>query len=62
MNPGLKLRETYLWAMYQVARILQPTGGLVSGVSRLEGEHTAPDLDLAVCKLDKLTKIVPHVH
>ncbi len=61
MNPVLNLRESYLRAKYPVARILLPTGGLLSGVSRLEGEHTAPDFDIAVSNLDNLTKIFPHV-
>ena len=46
MNPVLNLRESYLRGKYSVARILLPTGGLLSGVSRLEGEHTAPDFDI----------------
>ena len=62
MNPVLDLRESYLRAKYPVSRILLPTGGLLSGVSRLEGEHTAPDFDIAVSNLDNVTKIFPHVH
>jgi ribosomal protein S12 methylthiotransferase accessory factor len=61
MNPVLNLRESYLRSKYPIARILLPTGGLLSGVSRLEGEHTAPDFDIAVSNLDNLTKIFPHV-
>jgi ribosomal protein S12 methylthiotransferase accessory factor len=61
MNPVLNLRESYLRSKYPVARILLPTGGLLSGVSRLEGEHTAPDFDIAVSNLDNLSKVFSHV-
>lgn len=61
MNLALNLSESYLRAKYPVARLLLPTGGILSGVSRLEGEHTAPDFEIAVSNLDNLTKVFPHV-
>lgn len=61
MNPVLDLGEAYLRRKYPVARILLPTGGLLSGVSRLEGGHTTPDFDIAVSNLDNVTKVFPHV-
>jgi ribosomal protein S12 methylthiotransferase accessory factor len=61
MNPVLNLREDYLRSKYPVARLLLPTGGVLSGVTRLAGEHTAPDFEIAVSDLDNLTKIFPHV-
>lgn len=61
MNPALLLNESYLRAKYPVSRLLLPTGGILSGVTRLIAEHTAPDFEIAVANLDNLTKIFPNV-
>lgn len=61
MNLALDLPEDYLREQYPVARLLLPTGGILSGITRLVGEHTAPDFEIAVSNLDNLTHIFPHV-
>ncbi|MDP5210778.1 YcaO-like family protein [Microbulbifer sp. 2205BS26-8] len=61
MNLALDLSEDYLRRKYPAAKLLLPTGGILSGVTRLVGEHTAPDFEIAVSNLDNLTHIFPHV-
>src|SRR4051812_30789887 len=61
MNPNLTLDERYLRNKYSFGHSLTAIGGILSGVSRLSAEHTAPDFEIAVSDLDNLTKIFPHV-
>jgi ribosomal protein S12 methylthiotransferase accessory factor len=61
MNFALPLREEYLLGKYPAARLLMPGGGILSGVTRLAGAHTAPDFEIAVSNLGNLTKVFPHV-
>lgn len=61
MNLALALREEYLREKYPAARLLLPIGGILAGVTRLVGEHTAPDFEIAASNLDNLSKVFPHV-
>lgn len=61
MNVTLALREEYLRGKYPVARLMQPLGGVLDGVTRLSAELTAPEFEIASSSLNNLTKIFPHV-
>lgn len=61
MNPTLVLDDHALFAKYRFARLMQPVGGIMTGVTRLAAEHTAPDLEIATNRLENVTKVFPHV-
>lgn len=61
MNPAIPIDDEYLFSRYPFARLLRPGYGILSAVTRLTGEHTAPDLEIAHSGLDNLTKVFPHV-
>jgi ribosomal protein S12 methylthiotransferase accessory factor len=61
MNKNLALEDAFLWSKYPVAKLLQPTGGILSGLIRLSGNDTSTNFDLAATNLDNLTKIFPHL-
>lgn len=61
MNLVLPLDEGYLRAKYRAARLLQPLGGLLSGVTRVAGDASSPDFEMANSNLGNLTPIFPHV-
>jgi ribosomal protein S12 methylthiotransferase accessory factor len=61
MNFVFDLPDAYLRETYPVTRLLMPTGAILAGVTRMAGEHTAPDFQIAVSNLDNMTKIFPHI-
>lgn len=61
MNISLDINEKYLKERYSVTQLLSPQGGVLSGVTRLVGEHTAPDFEVAVSNLGNLTHVFPHI-
>ncbi|WP_052713062.1 YcaO-like family protein [Pseudoalteromonas rubra] len=61
MNIGHNLDEKYLRKKYSVAKLLAPTGGILSGITRLCGEHTAPDFEIAVSNIDNMTHTFSHI-
>ncbi|MCP4989104.1 MAG: hypothetical protein GY928_24505 [Colwellia sp.] len=61
MNKNLALSDSFLWSKYPQAKLLQPTGGILSGLVRLSGSHTSTNFDLAATNLDNMTRIFPHL-
>ncbi|AGT10940.1 YcaO-like family protein [Paracoccus aminophilus] len=61
MTPQMDLDDAKLRARHSVWRLLMPSGGIMSGVTRMTGENGAPDLHIAVSKLGNLSKVFPHV-
>lgn len=61
MTPQMDLDDAMLRARHPIWRLLMPSGGIMSGVTRMVGENGAPDLHIAVSKLGNLTKVFPHV-
>ena len=61
MNPSLSLNEEYLRLKYPVARLLQPVGGILSGLVRLGGEIGVPDFNTAYTSLNNVSKLFPYV-
>lgn len=61
MNKVLPLDELYLRRKYPVMSLLQPEGGVLSGVARVIGDEVSPDFDMANSNLGNLTPVFPHV-
>lgn len=61
MTPQLDLDDLALRRRHPMWRLLLPTGGIMSGVTRMVGENGSPDLHVAVSKLGNLTRVFPHV-
>ena len=61
MNTYLPMGEAYLRAKFPLARILSPSGGLLSGVLRMGGEATTSDFHVAASNVGNMSEIFPHL-
>ena len=61
MTPMLDLSEARLRQRYPFWKLLTPTGGLLSGVTRLANEPSAPDFEIAVSNLGNLSKAFSYI-
>jgi len=61
VNRVLPIDQQYLDRKYPVSRLLAPQGGVLGGVSRLSGDDSSPDFEMANSNLGNLTPIFPHV-